>query len=258
MATGRTVFQKYTRVYVSGYDLSGYARDIGPLTIDFDMETAAAMSDSIKGGLPGHANVNVGTLNGFLDTTATSGLHALANSGTGLKNVMVPIGIRAAPAAGDPCFVAQVEQKNYLVPLDLSGAMVNATVEYAGTTAAATTRLYNKAWGLFLHTNIAATAANTGTGVDYPGGVQTTAGGYLMYQVLAGDGGTCTISIDDSANNADFLALSGATSGEITATAGTSAIVALGTGATVRQYLRWQFAKNSALTCTFVLAFVRG
>jgi len=258
MATGRTVFQKYARVYVSGYDLSGYARDIGPLTVDFDMETAAAMTDGVKGGLPGHPTINVGTLNGFLDTTATSGLHALAKAATGTKNVMVPIGIRAAPAAGDPCFVAQVEQKNYITPLDLSGAMVNATVEYAGTTAAPTTSLYSKAWGLLLHANSAVTAANTGTGVDYPGAAETTAGGFLMYQVLAGDAGTCTISIDDSANNVDFLALSGATSGEINATAGTSAIVALGTTATVRRYLRWQIALNSALTCTFVLAFVRG
>ena len=258
MATGRTVFQKYTRVYVAGYDLSGYARDIGPLTVDFDMETAAAMSDGIKGGLPGHANINVGTLNGFLDTTATSGLHALASAGTGKKNVMVALGIRAAPAAGDPCFVAVVEQKNYFIPLDLSGAMVNATIEYAGTTAAPTSYLYSKAWGLLLHTNSAATAANAGTGVDHPGGAQTTAGGFLMYQVLAGDGGTCTISIDDSANNVDFAALSGATSGEIAATAGVNATVALGSAATVKQYLRWQFAKGTAATCTFVLAFVRG
>lgn len=255
MATGRTVFAKYTRVYINGYDLSGYAREIGPLTTEFDTDPAAAMSDGVKGGLPGAANINVGTLNGFFDTTATSGLHTLTNTGTGTKNVMVAIGIRAAPAQGDPAFITQVEQKNYIAPIDTSGSMVNATIEFGGYSAAPTTRAYQKAWGTLLHANAATTAANTAAGVD--GGAATTAGGYLMYQVTAGNG-TATISIDDSANNTDWLALSGATSGEITAAAGLSGIVALGTTATVRQYLRWQLALNGATTVTFALAFVRG
>ena len=257
MATGRTVFQRHARVYVNGYDLSGYSRDIGPLAVEFDIETAAALTDEIKGGLPGQANINVGTLNAFLDNTATSGLHAVLSGATGTRNVMVPVGIRTAPAAGDPCFIAQVEQKNYMAPVDTSGGMVNASVEFGGFSAAPTTRLYQQAWGLLVHASGAETAANTGTGIDHPGAAATTAGGFLMYQVFAANG-TGTISIDDSADNSSFSALSGATTGSITLEAGLSGIVALGVTATVRRYLRWQFAKGSATTCTFALAFVRG
>jgi hypothetical protein len=243
-------------VYVNGYDFSGYSHEVGPLTTEFDVDPAAAFTEIVKGGLPGMANINIGTLNGFLDNTATSGLHVLANTGTGTKNVMIPIGIRAAPANGDPCFCAQVEQKNYIAPISGSG-LVNITAEFAGSSAAPTTRAYQKGWGTLLHASGAETGANTGTGFNDPVAAQTTAGGYLMYQVFAANG-TGTISIDDSANNVDFLALSGATTGSLTFAAGSSGIVALGTTATVRQYLRWQMTKGSLTSITFALAFIRG
>jgi 3D (Asp-Asp-Asp) domain-containing protein len=256
MATGRTVFQKYNRVYVNGYDLSGYSRDIGPLTTEFDVTTDAAMSDAIKGGLPELANINVGTLNGFLDNTATSGLHVLANTATGTKNVLVAVGIRAAPAQGDPAFCAVVEQKNYLAPVTMSG-MNNVSIEYAGTSVTSTIKAYQKAWGLLLRPLTATTAVNAAAGVDHPGAAETTAGAYMMYQVTAGNG-NATIKVQDSADNSSFSDVASLTSGVIDCSAATSGVIAIGTTATVRRYLRWQIVLDTATTVTFALACVRG
>ena len=79
-----------------------------------------------------------------------------------------------------------------------------------------------------------------------------------MYQVFAGDG-TATISVEDATTNSDanFAALTGATSGEIDFSTPTAGIVAIGRTATVRRYLRWQISLNTATTVTFALAFVR-
>ena len=108
-----------------------------------------------------------------------------------------------------------------------------------------------------LHTKSAETAANSATGAGIDNGAASTAGGYLAFMGFAGNG-TATISIDDSADDSSYSALSGATSGELDFSSVQFGLVALGTTATVRQYLRWQLALNTATTVTFALAFVRG
>ena len=252
--TGRTVL-KHTRFYADGYDLSGYTRQIGPLETTFDEHVDAALNDEIKNALPGHAMLNVGTLNGFMDNTATSGLHVVASGAGAIRVVMCPIGIKAAPAAGDPVFCGQFEQQGYQQEGD---SYVYVTIPFSGWSGRGSTLLYHKAWGTLLHAKGAETAANTGTGIDDdPRQAETTAGGYLVYQVFSGDG-TATISIDDSADNASFAALSGATTGSIDCSSPTAGLVALGTTTTVRRYLRWQLALGTATTVTFALAFVRG
>ena len=79
----------------------------------------------------------------------------------------------------------------------------------------------------------------------------------MTWQVFAGDG-TATISVDDSADDNTYGALSGATSGEIDFSSPSSGFVALATTATVKRYIRWQLSLNTANTVTFALAFVRG
>ena len=66
MSVGRTK-HKWERVYVDGYDLSGYGRTIGPLSWAYDeADLTAHMSDTVKGYLPNNANVNLGTFNAQL------------------------------------------------------------------------------------------------------------------------------------------------------------------------------------------------
>jgi hypothetical protein len=260
LATGRIRLKDY-RVYQDGYDLSGFGRTIGPLELTYnEIDMTAQMSDPVKGYFPGDPQVNVGLLNAVFDNTATTGLHTVAITGGIARTVLVAIGIRAAPADGDPCFGGSFTQGGYQVEDD--GGATTVTIPYMGWAANAATLKYACPWGQILHANAARTSAsgaNTAVGYDNPTADQTLKGGYFLYQVLAGNG-TATLSVDDSATNANdaaFAPLSGATSGELTFAAGMSGIIALGNGATVRRYLRWQIAFNSATSVTFVSSFHR-
>ena len=249
--TGRTV-TKHTRVYVDGYDLSGDARSIGPLINTYDEADLTGFSHAVKGGLPGHATNGVGTLNATFNNTASTGIHSVISGAGNMRTVMVAQGMRAAPAAGDPVYMGEFEQVDYLLD-NATGTYLN--VQFGNSSARASTFLYSKPWGDLLHANSAATAANSATG-GIDGGAASAFGGYLVYQVFAGNG-TATISIDDSADDSSYSALSGATSGSIDFSTPTAGRVAIGRTADVRQYLRWQIAMGTATTVTFALGFSR-
>lgn len=252
MATGRTV-NRWARVYADGYDLSGYTRTVGPLEWSFaEADVTAPMSDGVRGVLPDTPTITVGAINAVYDNTATSGLQAVMGGAGVARTIMVPIGIRAAPAAGDPVFVGVFAQNDFMVQED-TGAMT-ANMQFGAWDATSLIN-YTKPWGVLLHALSSASAANSSAGVD-DRGAATTAGGYMVYQVTAGDG-TATISIDDSADNSNWTALSGATTGSIDCSTVKKGVVALGIGATVRRYLRWQIALGTAGSVTFATAFVR-
>lgn len=251
MATGRTVL-KHIRVYVAGYDLSGYTRSPGPLVWQYD-EADLTGIEEIKGYLPDKATVTPSALNGILDNTDTVGLHEIIKTPGSSRVVMIPVGIRTAPAQGDPVFVGQYQQQTYMLEGD-TAAYINATFDEwdaAGMIA------YDNPWGVLLHAKSAVTAVNSATGVD-DNGASTTQGGYMVYQVFAGDG-TATILTQHASTNSDgsFAALSGATTGVIDCSSPTAGIVAISKTATVNRYLRWQITLGTATTVTFALGFVR-
>jgi hypothetical protein len=258
---GRIRLKDY-RCYVDGYDLSGYSRTIGPLEITYDeADLTAYMGDTVKGYLPNMAHANVGTLNAVFDNTATVGLHALMATAGVERNVLVPIGMRAAPVDGDPCFGGQFKQSAYQVTED--GGGVTVTLPFAGWAADAATLGYSMCWGQLLHANAARTnvsGVNAGDGFDNPTGGATLKGGFFLYQVLASNaaGVTATLSVDDgtSAADADMDPLAGATTGAIVCVAGVHGIV-VPTTLTIRQYLRWQIAFGTATSVTWVAAFFR-
>lgn len=253
---GRTV-PKHVRVYMDGYDMSGYSRTIGPLKHEYEeADLTVQMSDDVMGALPNLPSISVGTLNGVFDNTATSGLHALASPVPTSRIMTIPIGIQAAPQNGDTCFNGQFVQLGY--EGEPVGPSVYANVPF-GEWDVANELNYDQAWGKMVHVKAARTAPNTANN-DVDGGAATSKGGYLVYHIFAGAGGdgTATISIDDSADNSSWLALSGATAGELDCRTVQKGIVQLAVGATVRQYLRWQLSLNGATTVTFAIAFVRG
>ena len=255
MATGRSV-TKHSRFYMDGYDLSGYARNFGPLSWTYDEGDATTLSDTIKNVLPNHPTITISALNGLFDSTATSGIHAVASGAGVIRTVMCPIGIRAAPAIGDPVFCGQFEQLGYV---EEGAEDVGVNIPFGGWADDATSLTYDQPWGALIHHNSAATAANstTGEGVDQIGAASTT-GGYMVYQVFSGSG-TVTISIDESSDDSSYGALTDATTGAIDAGTVAGGIVALAHDAAVKQYLRWQIAAGGGFsTVTFALAFVRG
>lgn len=258
MATGRTVL-KHSRFYADGFDLSGHTRSFGPLVWEYDHAEDAALTDPVKGAYAGNANLTPTVLNGFFDNTATSGLHAVASGAGVQRTVMIPIGIRAAPAAGDPVYVGQYTQTGYMAERDDNWVFANVPFGMASAIGAIRGQ-YTKPWGVLLHANADRTGANTAVGID-DNGAATANGGYLCYQIFAVAGtGTVTIKVQDAATNADgsFADLSGATSGAIgNAAVPIAGIVAIGNTATVRRYLRWQVSLSGITSVTFALAFVR-
>jgi hypothetical protein len=254
---GRTL-KRWARMYVDGYDMSGYTREIGPLAWTYDEVEQVALMDAVRGALPDHPEISIGTLNGIFDNTAISGIHAVLGSAGVSRDVLVALGIQAAPAEGDPVFIGAYNQLAYQVAP--SGGDVALTVPF-GKTSPAEALLYEQPWGVLLHENSAEADVNAATGID-DAGASSSAGGYLMYHILDVEGtGDVTIKIEEADTNTDisFGDLTDATSGEIAHTAiPCSGIVQLGKTADIKQYLRWQIVLDGITSCTFVLGFVRG
>ena len=245
---------KHVRVYMDGYDLSGYERSVGAMSQVFDVAPESAMSDGVQNIVMGRAAIGMPSFNGFLDNDA-AGAFALSNASNGTRNVLVAIGTNAAPAAGNPIFAWKFEQVGYSV--EPGGGFVAANILF-GDASYASPLTYSTPWGVLLHASGAETAANTGTGVD-DFGAQTTKGGIFVYQLLSSDG-SVTLKAQDASSNLDasFADLSGATSGSINASVTPqSGMVALSTTATVKRYLRWQISLGTATTATFVCGFIR-
>jgi hypothetical protein len=265
MTTGRTTLNNL-RVYVDGYDMSGYSRNIGPLACAFEEGVIDTLNLTVKQTMLGNANISVGTLNGLFDNTATSGIHAAIEPKIGTTvEVMVPVGIQAAPAAGDPVFMGQFEALGYYA--GASDNPVTATIPFGNYSARGNNMLYARPWGTLLHALSAATDVNAANGYLSNGNAaQSTKGGYMMYHISAAVGTgdmTATLKVQHSATAggvyADLL-----TSGALNLGSGgtfsgpTSAVVALATTATVEAYTRWQLVLTAVSSVTFALAFARG
>lgn len=257
MATGRTV-NKYTRVYIDGYNLSGYARNIGPLDWSFETGIDNPLTASVVGNWLGQATISPGTLNTIFDTTATTGSHTILKTPSSDTTVMIAVGIQAEPAQGDPVFCGQFRQDDYLTaPGDTP---VTATVKYSPNTSTATSLLYAQPWGVLLHAFGSETTDNTAVGVaDFAAGSSdgTTNGGWMLYETYSADG-TINIKVQhaDTNEDADFSDLL-ATGLFNPGGAAYGGVVALAPTASVKKYVRWQLAWGTATTCAFALAFMR-
>jgi len=256
MATGRTL-KRWARVYIDGYDMSGYTREIGPLGVTYDEVEQLALSDGVKGALPNHPEISIGTLNGLFDNTATSGIHAVLGSAGVSRDVLIAMGIRAVPAAGDPVFMGAFNHNGYQIAP--SGGDIALTVPF-GKTSPAEAMLYEKPWGVLLHASGEEEGANSAAGIDDYGDA-TAAGGFMMCHILDVTGeGTVTITVEEADTNTDesFDTLTSATTGAIAhGSVPYSCIIQLGKTAAVKRYLRWQMALDTITAATFVLGFMR-
>jgi hypothetical protein len=253
---GRT-HKKHVRLYAGGYDLSGYAMDVGPLAEEFDAPQAAAFTDPVFTSVLGLPNLRLGTLNGLFDNTATNGLHVLHGAPGGKFVVSVPIGIGAAPAAGDPVFCGEWRQMTYLAKA--GNDVLPAQIDWSEYAADASVRSYSHAWGWHLHAKAAETANNNGTGID-DNGASSALGGFGVLQVFAGNG-TATFSVEAAAanNDAAFDAAGALLTFDTTDCSTPFAEAkALAKTAAVARYLRWQITLGSATSVTFAMSFVRG
>lgn len=245
---------KHMRAYVDGVDLSGYSKQLGALAWMFGADAEQSLTDQCKNILVGQADIQAGTLNAFIDNDA-AGLFALASAGNGTRNLCAVIGVNSEPVAGDPVFAWQFEQTAYTV--EQGTGFVSANVPFGGASYASTLA-YCKPWGNLLHAKNAETAVNSSVGID-DNGAASALGGIFIYHLLASNG-TVTLTAQEADTNIDgsFADITGATSGSIDASISPkSGMVALGTTAAIKRFLRWQLAFGTATSATFVTAFIR-
>jgi len=244
---------KHTRIYVDGYDLSGYIRDAGTLSWLYDAIPDACITDEVKNVLLGQPSISLGPLNAVLDGDAAGLFAALKDPGV-FRYATVALGQLAAPVAGDPFFSWYLAQKDFSHVEGGGFVSVNLTFDTAGTGFTA----YGKPWGLIIHPKATRTAVNTAVGID--SGVTTSSlGGIFVYHLFSSNG-TITLKAQDAATNSDasFADITGATSGIINAsTTPKGAMVALGVTQTIRRYWRGQLAFGTATTATFFCGLIR-
>lgn len=262
---GRTV-AKWTRVYVDGFDMSGYARSVGAMGVSYDEADLTAYLDGARTALPNAATQVLGALDTVLDNTATVGSHIVLSAGPGaIHTVTVALGDRAAPAQGVPAVQGQWEQQSYMAVDD--GGAITSHLEFAGSARATSINMYPSPWGWLLHQVTAETGANTNPGIDDWAGVPPTLkGGYMTYHAMASNAaGTVTIKVQHASvanTDGNFSDVAGLTSGALgfaAIAAGTAhGVVPIGL-VTIARWTRWQIVLAGGMTtCTFALAFVRG
>lgn len=244
--------KKWTRVYMDGYDVSGYTRNWGSAGCAFAEIGEPNLDEDVGGILPGQATISFGPLSAILNNVS-DGLHDKL-SGQATRTVTMAIGFDGAPAEGDPVFAGEFEQLSYKGDI---GEDVPISIDFAQSVEGTTLR-YAKPFGYLIHANGAETGANSADASDHDHGAQTTAGGFMVYHLLSSNG-TCTLKVQDADTEANGSYSDLLSSGEIDASSAPQhGLVALAEDATVERYTRWQLSLNSATTATFVISFHRG
>ncbi len=228
--------------YLDGYDLSGDVNSlskIGGGPAAFDMTGIDKFAFERQGGLKDgsmefvtYMNDSVGQATAVLNDLPTVNVVAEYARGT-------TIGNQAA------CIVAK--QANY-DPTRAADGMITMQ-----------TQLLANGFGLEWGNQLTAgkrsdtTATSPATGVDF---LASTSFGWQAYlQVFSFTGTSCTVTLEDSANNSAFATFTGSAFAAATAR-GTQRIASASPTATVRQYVR-AVTSGTFSQCTFAVVFVK-
>jgi hypothetical protein len=263
MASGRTL-QRFTRFYQNGYDLTGETRAIPALGAQAEALIDSGLNWEIQGGLPGRAAITtprISTIFRVETDAADSPYDWITGMNNQLVQQLITPGLRAAPAMGDPAYMAVQQQLPAKLAWD--APLLTTTLDYAPTwfdgNAGAGMMNYAEPWGVLLHPMGAETAASTATGHD--GEAATTHGGWLLVQVQSMTGaGSVTFKVQDAASNlnASFADVAGLSVSIASTAVPGSAVAQAATSATIRQYTRFQIVLTGVTSVTFALALARG
>lgn len=249
---GRTV-SKFCKVYVGGFDITGYTRSIGSLDWSFDEADLTTIGDSVKGYLPNLANISMGVLNTVLDNTATTGMIA-ALSTPGPRGVMVAVGDRAAPALGNPVWMGYFNQGSFQAAEE--GGAMTLSLNFNAPYQDGTWDTYFVPWGVLLHPMGAETSSTDGgTSAGIYNFGATCNGGTFAYQCQGTDSNSSyVLKLQSSDDNITYVDITGAT---VTVTARTGGIIEVAKTVAINQYVRWCLT-NVDSSVTFACAFAQG
>lgn len=227
--------------YVAGYDLSGDINSLskvggGPAALE--MTGIDKLAFERQGGIrdgsiefTSYMNDSAGQAHTILKALPTTDVVAEYARGTTLGNAAA-------------CIVAK--QANY-DPSRSSDAMLTMQTQLVANG-------YGVEWGnqLTAGKRSDTTATSPATGVDF---LASTSFGWQAYlQVFSFTGTSCTVTLQDSANNSAFAGFT--SSAFVAATAIGTQRISGAAGSTVRQYVR-AITSGTFTECTFAVVFVK-
>lgn len=228
-------------LYVDGYNISG---DVGSISEIGGGPAALVMTGIDKLGYERYGGKLDGRLsfNSFFNDATGQATNVLKSLPTGSVYAYYARGTTLGNAAASML----AKQINYDGTRGDDGSLTFATSMQADQ--------YGIEWGKQLTAGVRTdTAATNGTGVDFTD-VSTVLGWQAYLQVFSFTGTSCTVTLQDSADNASFANLTG---GAFTAATGrTTERLAGASNATVRRYLR-AITSGTFSSCAFAVMFVR-
>lgn len=246
MATGKTL-GRYSKAYYDGIDQSGDSNNWS-LKVQAPKADITSLASSTVENLYPVPRIS-GKQKGWFDNTVSVGLYTQLKGSYQARVATIAIGIRAAPAAGDPVLTHKLMTQVETYPLDYAQA-VAMLVDLDGVdpTLAATVGI---PFGVLLQPDGQLTSTTNGSIID---NLASSAAGALGILHVTAAGGTWSIKIthDTASNMATEATLMTFTSNGTSITG-----EALGATGTVNRYTRAVFTRTSG-NFNGVVALVRG
>jgi hypothetical protein len=227
MATGKTN-ARWCRLLVDSLNISGDSRQVGSIGVTYQTQDVTGYNDGVHNFTLGRQDFIFSGYQAIFDNTP-SGSHIEFSA---LEEYVMSffIGIKAAPAAGDPVILQTLEQVSYTV----SGSdAVLIDAEFGKSTNNLSTV---KAFGEALEIGTSRTGTWDGTSVRTASQAATTNGARANLHVVNIFGGAYTFKVQDSANNSDWTDIITFSADGLSLEAETAVQAA---GQTCDQYLRF-------------------
>lgn len=252
-STGKT-HVRYCRFLLNGTNLSGDMRTVNGFGVQYDQADGTGWSDGTRQWLAGYGTVKLDGLTALFNNNTAAigpvnpGSHtALATLGNSYASVF--IGIRAAPAIGNPTYSAAFEQGGY----STAGGTSDALMIEASFFGSGTLELTTNVWGVCLANGTELTTTTNNGSVDH--GAATT-GGYIAYLHIpqtstAMASNSWAFKIEHSSNDSTWATLASFTLNGATAT-----VERLEGSGTVNRYVRFVSTRTGGAARPWV-SFIR-
>lgn len=245
MATGKTN-SRYMRMLLGAYDVSGDARALDGVGETFREDDATGWSDSVINYTLGPARVFIDGFQAVFNNTASTGSHTVLSPALESYGSLF-IGIRAAPAVGDPTFSMPLHKAAYTISGE-GPVFVNINTDVGQTGSLSVGGLPMRPWGKALAIGASLSTNTNGTSVD--NGASSANGALAYLHITASSGGAWALTVQDSTDNSTFADL-------ITFSANGSTVTAEQGSATgtVDRYVRFRAVRTSGTItawCTFI------
>jgi len=201
MALGKGKIERYARIYVGGYDLSGDARTFSNLENGFDEVEFTGWSDAVKQYVEGYRSVGVRGFQALMNDDTGGSLDILKDADVDAA-LSVCFGSNAVPAAGNTSYLIDSIQISAGATFDSGAGVLQA--DFLIDAAGASNGTNPLGYVLIPSTSVSSTG--NGASVDTESGTTTT--GYSAnLHILATSSGNFAFKIQDSSNNSDWADL---------------------------------------------------